>query len=72
MKILKEIDSEVAPDMSKRIREAFLGICGECGVTDSQLIKMIDRECEVQRRPRQQGFKAKPQIWLDCRTETSD
>jgi hypothetical protein len=72
MKILKEIDTGAAPDMSERIRRALLDTCGECGVTDSQLVKMIDRECEVQRRPRQQGFKAKPHIWLDCRTETSD
>jgi len=72
MKILKEIDIEVAPDMSEQVRGALLGIFRECGVTDSQLVKMVDRECEAQRRPRQQGFKAKPQIWLDCRTETSD
>jgi hypothetical protein len=72
MKALKEIDMGKAEDVSERIRETLLGIGGECGVTDSQLAKMIDTECETKRRSRQQGFKAKPHIWLDCRTETND
>jgi hypothetical protein len=72
MKVLKETDIEITPDVSERMRVALLDICGECDVTDSQLVKMIHMECELQRRTKQQGFKAKPHIWLDCRAENGE
>jgi radical SAM superfamily enzyme YgiQ (UPF0313 family) len=68
MKLLKETDIETTPDVSEGIRAALLDVCGESGVAHSQLAKMIDMECEAQRRTRQRGFKAKPNIWLDCGT----
>jgi hypothetical protein len=72
MKVLKVADIEIAPDVSERVRGALLDVCGECGVTDSHLIEMIERECKTRSRPGERGFRARPHIWLDCGSETSD
>jgi radical SAM superfamily enzyme YgiQ (UPF0313 family) len=66
LRILREMDIVVTADISEKVREKLLEISRETNLVDPHLLKTIEMESEMQRRPVQQVFQARPQIWLDC------
>ena len=72
MKFLRETNLPGASSSSEEIRDVLLDICNESNITDIHLVKTMNVECEIQKKSKYRVFKAKPQIWLDCKTEESN
>ena len=69
LELLSEIGAPGGRDTSGEIKERLLGICARSGVGDGYLSKTLKTEHEIQIRPAQKVFAAKPQIWLDHRSQ---
>lgn len=72
IKFLREADLPVTYDFSEKIRDMLLATCGENGITDVHLVETMNVEFEKQKKSKKRVFKARPQIWLDCKTENSN
>lgn len=72
MKFLRETDLPGASSSSEEIKDVLLDICNESNITDIHLVETMNVECEIQKKSKYRVFKAKPQIWLDCKTEESN
>jgi radical SAM superfamily enzyme YgiQ (UPF0313 family) len=65
LRILREMDIEVGTDTSEKVKEKLVEISEETDLADPHLLETIEMEGEMQKRPAQQVFQARPQIWLD-------
>jgi hypothetical protein len=66
LQVLRETGIAGKRDLSEEIKGRLLDSCARNGVADVHLSNAIERDCEMRMKPRQQVFKAKPQVWLDC------
>jgi radical SAM superfamily enzyme YgiQ (UPF0313 family) len=72
LEILRELDIPIAPDVSRAIETALMDVCQRLDVTDAHLVEIIGAESEKAGKRGRQTIKARPQIWLDCPTATSN
>lgn len=72
MKFLRETDVPVTSDSSEIIKDMLLSTCNENDIGDVHLVETMNVECEIQKKSKQQVFRAKPQIWLYCKSEESN
>jgi hypothetical protein len=68
LEVLREAGAAGMRSISEDIKEGLLDACARNGLADVYLSKALETECKIQRQPGQHVFKAKPQIWLDCRS----
>jgi radical SAM superfamily enzyme YgiQ (UPF0313 family) len=68
LQVLSETSAPGGRDISGEIKKSLLDICERHGFADASLRKRAEMEYEMQKRPGQQVFEAKPQIWLDYRS----
>jgi hypothetical protein len=68
LEVLREAGTPGTRRISGEIKERLLDACARNGLADVYLSKTLEMECQVQKQPGQQVFRAKPQIWLDCQS----
>jgi hypothetical protein len=64
LQLLRDTDTRGSGGTSEEIKERLLDNCARNGMADVYLNRTMEMEYEMQQRPGQQVFKAKPQIWL--------
>jgi hypothetical protein len=72
LEILRDLDIPAAQAGPEAMETTLLKVCRRLDVTDAHLMETITAECERAGKLRRQTIKARPQIWLDCPTATSN
>jgi radical SAM superfamily enzyme YgiQ (UPF0313 family) len=72
VRILREIDVPAGREHCEKMKKSLLEIFRKTNLIDSHLAEVLDGECLMQQRPRLQTFKARPQIWLDGSSGSSN
>jgi len=64
LELLRYSHISATSDASEKVKEAILDACRGSALLDTRLIETVEMECRMQKRPRREGFNARPEIWF--------